>query len=148
MLETESGVTSKEVDNQRLRRRPVVLVVDDDEDARVIYREYLRHKGCRVVTARDGLKALEKAERHRPDVIVMDLAMPRMDGWEATERLKRMPLTRGIPVIVLTAVQMSGERSRAAGCDGFLAKPCSPELLWLEVRMLLDSPAGSGNRSS
>jgi len=146
-LGSESAVIRKEVENTR-PKRPLVLVVDDDEDARTIYQQYLRHKGCRVVTARDGVSAVEKAQRHRPNVIVMDLAMPLMDGWEATARLKRAPLTRGIPVIVLTAVQMSGEKSRAAGCDGFLAKPCSPELLWLEVRMLLDSPAGSSTEPS
>src|SRR2546421_2065189 len=123
-----------------VQRRPLILVVDDDLDARTIYRQYLKHVGCRVVTARDGLSALDKAVQHRPDVIVMDLAMPRLDGWEATKRLKRTKLTRKIPVIVLSAVQMSGDGARAAGCDAFLAKPCSPELLWGEVRLMLKSP--------
>jgi two-component system cell cycle response regulator DivK len=113
--------------------------VDDDLDARTIYRQYLKHVGCRVVTARDGLAALDKAVQHRPDVIVMDLVMPRLDGWEATKRLKRTKVTRKIPVIVLSAVQMSGDGARAAGCAGFLAKPCSPELLWWEVRLMLES---------
>ena len=105
----------------------------------MIYKEYLKHVGCRVVTARDGLSALDRAAQHQPDVIVMDLAMPRLDGWEATKRLKRTKLTSEIPVIALSAVQMSGEGARAAGCDGFLAKPCSPELLWWQVRLMLES---------
>ena len=100
------------------------------------------------MTARDGLAALDKAVQHRPDVIVMDLAMPRLDGWEATKRLKRTRFTRTIPVIALSAVQMSGEGARAAGCDGFLAKPCSPELLWWKVRMMLESSEHKSAASS
>jgi CheY-like chemotaxis protein len=124
-----------------VKRRPVVLVVDDDSDARIIYDQYLTLMGCRVVTASDGLKGLAKAATCRPDVIVMDLLMPRLDGWEATARLKRSSRTRHIPVIVLSAVPTSRDRARTAGCDGFLAKPCSPELLWWEVRVLLESSA-------
>jgi two-component system cell cycle response regulator DivK len=75
-------------------------------------------------------------------VIVMDLLMPGLDGWEATAQLKRSPATRHIPVIAVSGVQTSRDRARAAGCDGFLAKPCSPELLWWEVRVLLDTSAG------
>jgi two-component system, cell cycle response regulator DivK len=139
-LRSETVVRARGGPVSQLRRRPLVLVVDDDLDARTIYREYLRHVGCRVVTARDGLAALDKAVQHRPDVIVMDLAMPRLDGWEATRRLKRTRVTKKIPVLVLSAVQESGDGARAAGCSGFLAKPCSPELLWWQVRMMLESP--------
>ena len=120
------------------RARPVVLVVDDDLDARLIYRHYLTVMGCHVYTARDGLIGVEMAKRRKPDVIVMDLAMPRLNGWAATAELKESPVTRTIPIIVLSAVPTSRNEAKAAGCDGFLAKPCLPELLWLEIRLLLN----------
>jgi two-component system cell cycle response regulator DivK len=141
MLETET-VHRLSQSTTPESRRPVVLVVDDDLDARIVYEQFLTLKGCSVVTARDGLKALATAAECRPDVIVMDLMMPRLDGLEATARLKRSPMTQHIPVVVLSAVQPSRDRARAAGCDGFLAKPCSPELLWWEVRVLLEASAG------
>jgi two-component system cell cycle response regulator DivK len=122
-------------------RRPIVLVADDDRDARAIYRMYLKAQGCGVLTARDGDVALRKAARVRPDVIVLDLAMPRTDGWTAAKRLKREAETRNIPIIALSAVQTSRQSARAAGCDAFLAKPCLPELLWCEIRLLLRVPA-------
>ena len=116
----------------------MVLVVDDDLDARLIYRHYLTVMGCHVYTARDGLVGVEMAKRRKPDVIVMDLAMPRLNGWAATAELKESPVTRTIPIIVLSAVPTSRNEAKAAGCDGFLAKPCLPELLWLEIRLLLN----------
>lgn len=112
-------------------------MVDDDLDARLIYRHYLTVKGCRVYTARDGSIGVTIARRRRPDVIVMDLAMPRLNGWGAAAELKQSPETRAIPIIILSAVPTSSGEARAAGCDGFLAKPCLPELLWLEIRLLL-----------
>lgn len=117
--------------------RPVVLVVDDDLDARLIYRHYLTVMGCHVYTARDGFIGVEMAKRKKPDVIVMDLAMPRLNGWAATAELKESPTTRDIPIIVLTAVSASRNDARVAGCDGFLAKPCLPEMLWSEIRALI-----------
>jgi CheY-like chemotaxis protein len=114
-----------------------VLVVDDDRDARAIYRGYLRAMGCRVVTAGDGNAAIDRAILRRPDVIIMDLALPHMDGLSATRHLRRQKLTRRVPIIALTALPTSRESARRAGCDAFLAKPCLPELLWWEVRALL-----------
>ena len=145
-METEAISGTRAWTRSEFKRRPVVLVVDDDLDARIIYRQYLTRMGCRVVTAPDGLKAIAKAKTCRPDVIVMDLLMPRLDGWEATARLKQSRRTKHIPVIALSAVQTSRDRARAAGCDGFLAKPCSPELLWWEVRVLIgtSNELGSG----
>jgi two-component system cell cycle response regulator DivK len=119
------------------RLRPHVLIVDDDRDARAIYRAYLQHTGCRVRTAPDGVRAIDKAHRDPPDVIVMDLAMPRLDGWTASRSLKGSPATRHIPIIAVSAAPQAGEGARAAGCDGFLAKPCQPDLLWWEIRALL-----------
>jgi two-component system cell cycle response regulator DivK len=114
-----------------------VLVVDDDRDARAMYGIYLRHVGCKVRTASDGQVAISKANKSAPDVIVMDLAMPRLDGWTASRSLKSAPSTAHIPIIALSAVSDAGEGARACGCDGFLAKPCQPDLLWWEIRALL-----------
>ncbi len=114
-----------------------VLVVDDDRDARAMYRMYLVHAGCKVRTARDGASAIDKAKHWTPDVIVMDLAMPRLDGWTASKWLKASPATAHIPIIALSAAPMAREDARACGCDGFLAKPCTPRLLLWEIRALL-----------
>jgi two-component system cell cycle response regulator DivK len=119
------------------RSRPVVLVVDDDLDARLIYRRYLTVKGCSVYTARDGSVGVEIAKRRKPDLIVMDLAMPRLNGWAAAAELKQSPQTRAIPILILSAVPTSSYEARAAGCAGYLAKPCLPELLWMEIQLLL-----------
>ena len=118
-----------------------VLIVDDDRDARVLYSTYLAHMGCEVHTARDGREAIEEASHQSPDVIIMDLAMPHMDGWTASKWLKESPLTRHIPIIVLSAVQMSRAGARAAGCDAYLAKPCLLALLWWEIRAVLNPQA-------
>jgi CheY-like chemotaxis protein len=125
---------------KKRQAHPHVLIVDDDRDARMIYRTYLRHTGCRVRTAPDGAKAIDKAHRDPPDVIVMDLAMPRLDGWTASRWLKGSPATSHIPIIAVSAAPQAGEGARAAGCDGFLAKPCQPDLLWWEIRALLNPP--------
>jgi two-component system, cell cycle response regulator DivK len=116
-------------------------VVDDDVDARLMYRHYLTVMGCDVCTARDGASGVQMAKRRKPDVIVMDLAMPRLNGWEATLDLKQSALTRAIPIVAVSAVPSSHTEARAAGCDSFLAKPCLPELLWLEIRALLRASA-------
>ncbi len=121
--------------------RPAVLVIDDDLDARLIYRHYLTVMGCHVYTARDGCSGVEMAKRRKPDVIVMDLAMPRLNGWAATAEIRRTPATRDIPIILLTAVPTTRSDAHAAGCNGLLAKPCLPELLWGEIRLLLDCDA-------
>jgi CheY-like chemotaxis protein len=122
----------------RKRRGSIsVLVVDDDRDARAMYGMYLRHVGCRVRTARDGRVAISKANIWAPDVIVMDLSMPVLDGWTASKWLKASPATAHIPIIALSAAPMAREGARACGCDGFLAKPCQPDLLWWEIRALL-----------
>jgi two-component system cell cycle response regulator DivK len=122
------------------RRAPplTVLLVDDDRDARMMYGMYLTHVGCQVRTASDGRAAIDQAHRWTPDVIVMDLSMPRIDGWTASKSLKGSPATRHIPIIALSAVQTARETARAAGCDAYLAKPCLPDLLWWEIRALLN----------
>src|SRR5438128_11567450 len=115
-----------------------VLIVDDDLSARTMYSVYLTSLGCKVRTARDGRSAIEQASRRTPDVIVMDMKMPRLDGWTASKWLKISPATSHVPIIALTGVEEARENARAAGCDAFLAKPCMPDLLWWEIRALLN----------
>jgi two-component system cell cycle response regulator DivK len=126
------------------RRSPLtVLVVDDDRDTREMYGMYLRAMDCQVLTAAHGLQAIEQATTYAPDVIVLDLAMPTMDGWEAAEHLKHSASTRQIPIIALTAQPGARESARISGCDAFLAKPCLPQLLWCEINLLLDADPGA-----
>jgi len=119
-----------------------VLVADDDLDARTMYGLYFKSMGCDVYTATDGAIAFNQATAVRPDVIVLDLAMPHVDGWAAAERLRRSPITRHIPIIALTAIPGTRDSARLSGCDAFMSKPCLPQLLWYEVRTLLglDNP--------
>jgi CheY-like chemotaxis protein len=118
---------------------PLVLVVEDYPDAREMYSEYLRFSGFRVAEARNGEEALEKAFTLLPDVVLMDLALPLMDGWEATRRLKSDPRTAQILVVALTGHALAGhqEGARRAGCDAFVTKPCLPDELVDEIRRLL-----------
>jgi len=118
-------------------RRPKVLVADDDLDARAMYSLYLQRRGCSVFTAADGQSAVEQAMAILPDLIVLDLAMPHVTGWAAAKRLRRSPLTRGIPIVALTALPGARESARMSGCDAFMSKPCLPQLLWCEIRLLL-----------
>ena len=123
----------------------LVLVVDDFHDNREMYTQYLAFTGYRVAEAVDGEDAIAKARALLPDVIVMDLSLPRLDGWEATRRLKQDPLTSAIPVIALTGHAMGGHSKGAieAGCDAFVTKPCVPSDLEARVRELL-ARAGAG----
>ena len=118
---------------------PLVLLVDDNPDSLTLYAAVLRQKGFQVDVAVNGAAALSKAAASPPDVVVMDLAMPVLDGWEATRRLREDPATHDIPIIVLTAHSNPAERRRAeeAGCDAFLTKPFSPSALEATVRMML-----------
>jgi len=107
-----------------------------------MYGLYLKSMGCDVYTATDGAGAIKQATAMHPDLIVMDLAMPHVDGWAAVERLRRSPVTRSIPIIALTAIPGARESARLSGCDAFMSKPCLPQLLWWEVRLLLGLGAG------
>ena len=111
------------------RRAGVVLIVDDSIDAREMYSLYLRHCGFRTYTSPDGSAAIDMALEYRPDVVVMDLAMPYVDGITAIRRLKMHPRTRRIPVILLTGYPSKAIQQGAleAGADVFLTKPCLPE---------------------
>lgn len=118
---------------------PLVLVVEDYPDAREMYSEYLRFSGFRVEEARNGIEAIDKAAVLLPDIILMDLALPTMDGWEATRRLKTDVRTRSIPIVALTGHALAGhaESARRAGCDAFVTKPCLPDALVVEIRRML-----------
>jgi len=120
---------------------PLVLVVDDFPDNRDMYMQYLEFAGMRVAEAQNGHEALQQAFDLLPDLIVMDLSLPGLDGWEATRRLKADARTRAIPVIALTGHALAGHSKGAieAGCDAFITKPCLPERLLEEIRKMLDS---------
>ena len=122
--------------------RPRVMVVDDHEDARELFAQYLEARGYAVSTAADGDEALRDIPLLRPDVIVMDLDLPRLDGWEAIRRLKRDPLTRAIPVVAVSGHVYDADRDQAweAGCSAFLSKPCPPDRLHTEVERMLRRP--------
>lgn len=118
---------------------PLVLLIDDYEDAREMYGFYLTKQGYRVEEAADGHEALDKAVRLLPDVILMDLSLPGIDGWELARMLKRDSRTTAIPIIALTAHALNGEeqRARGAGCDAFVTKPCLPQTLASELARVL-----------
>ena len=120
---------------------PLILVVDDYQDAREMYAEYLQFSGFRVAEARNGNEAVAQAFSLRPDLILMDLSLPGMDGWEATRVLKSDERTKHIPVVALTGHALAGasEGARRAGCDSFVTKPCLPDDLVVEVRRMLDT---------
>jgi CheY-like chemotaxis protein len=126
-----------------------VLIVDDFEDNRAMYAEFLRYSGFEVAEASNGAEAIEKATKLAPDVVVMDLSLPVLDGWEATRRLKGDSRTRHIPVVALTGHALEGhsQGAREAGCDWFLAKPCLPETLLETLNELLSglSPPARGS---
>src|SRR5437870_13492373 len=130
--------------------RPRVLVVDDYPDAREMYGEYLEYSGYDVIQAANGVEALQRAVDEAPDIILMDLSLPVMDGWEATRRLKADSRTATIPVVALTGHALAGisEGAKKAGCDAFVTKPCLPEDLVKEIRRVLDSTANKKARRS
>jgi len=117
----------------------LVLIVDDFADNREMYSQFLEFSGFRVAEAQNGHEALEKAFALRPDLIVMDLSLPGLDGWEATRRLKADDRTRATPVIALTGHALAGHSKGAmdAGCDAFITKPCLPERLLEEIKLML-----------
>ena len=124
---------------------PTILYVEDNEDNVYMLARRLRRHGFEVMVARDGAQGVETARRERPDLVLMDLGLPVLDGWEATRRLKRAAETRAIPVVALSAHAMAGERERAleAGCDDYDTKPVDLERLLAKIRAQLDRSAGA-----
>jgi two-component system cell cycle response regulator DivK len=126
-------------------KTPLVLVVDDFQDNREMFAEFLSLSGFRVAEAATGREALDRAFELIPDVILMDLSLPELDGWEATRHLKHDPRTSHIPIVALTghALADHSREAKEAGCDAFLTKPCLPEVLVVELRKMLDRRPGS-----
>lgn len=116
-----------------------ILVVEDQEDNRQILRDLLGSAGYDIVEAEDGEAALGAARAHRPDLIIMDIQLPRVDGYEATRRIKADPELKSVPIIVVTSYALSGDegKARAAGCDAYVTKPYSPRNLLAKVREYL-----------
>src|SRR5688500_9228471 len=114
---------------------PTILLVEDNEDNRRIYVTILAHAGYRVLEAIDGEAALAIARAEMPDMILMDVSIPKIDGWEATRQLKADPATSAIPIVALTAHALASDREKAmnVGCDGYVPKPAEPRLVLGEV---------------
>jgi CheY-like chemotaxis protein len=137
---------------QRCSRRYMVvaqkriLLVDDYPDALEIWGLYLRSMGYDVVEAGDGLKAVEEAHRLKPDIIVLDLELPGITGFEAAIRLRQSPDTRDIPLIAATGYSQVQQldQARAAGFDAIVVKPCEPAALVAEIERFLAAPRGAG----
>ena len=113
-----------------------ILVVEDQEDNRRILYDLLTNAGYEIVEAENGEEAVKVAAAQRPDLILMDIQLPLLDGYEATRRIKSDPALRAIPIIVVTSYALSGDESkaRAAGCDAYITKPYSPRAILAKIR--------------
>jgi two-component system, cell cycle response regulator DivK len=125
--------------------RRTILVVEDQEDNRTILRDLLNHAGFDVLEAVTGEEGVRAAEAHRPDLILMDIQLPLLDGYEATRQIKAQPELRAIPIVAVTSYALSGddEKARAAGCDGYVTKPFSPRQLLATVLSYLPADEGA-----
>ena len=119
--------------------RKVILNVEDNEANRKIVRYLFISKGYEVIEAMDGEEGVRMAEQERPDIILMDAQLPKMDGYEATRRIKENPALRDIPIVAVTSFALSGDNVKAteAGCDDYIAKPFKPRNLLEKVEKLL-----------
>jgi CheY-like chemotaxis protein len=120
-----------------------VLYVEDNDDNIFMLRSRLARAGYEVVVAMDGVQGVAAATAEQPDIILMDLSLPKLDGWEATRQIKGAPATKHIPVIALTAHAMTGDREKAmaAGCDDFDTKPIDLRRLLQKIRALTERAA-------
>jgi two-component system cell cycle response regulator DivK len=120
---------------------PKILVIEDNEWSRDMLARRLSRRGYQVITAADGKRGIAMAHNQRPDLIVMDMSLPEIDGWEATGRLKADPATRAIPIVALTAHAMASDRQRAmdAGCDDYYTKPVDFESLVRGLEAFLEA---------
>ena len=117
-----------------------ILVVEDNGDNMTLISDVLNSLNYEVISAKDGEEGVQRAKTEKPDLILMDLSLPRMDGWTATRQLKADPELSHIPIIALTAHAMVGDRERAlaAGCDDYLSKPINIRDLAAKLRQMLD----------
>jgi two-component system cell cycle response regulator DivK len=120
-------------------KAPTVLLVEDNEDNRIVYTTMLEHFGYHVTQAGDGEAAIAKIQGDPPDVVIMDISMPGIDGWTVISRLREDPATRDIPIVAVTAHALAEHRERAEGlgCEGYLTKPCEPRKLLQEIRRII-----------
>jgi two-component system, cell cycle response regulator DivK len=119
-----------------------ILIVEDTEDNLRIARDLLSNAGFDLLEATDGAAAVSMAALHRPDLILMDIQLPKLDGYEATRQIRANSELRDVPIIAITSYALSGDdvKAKAAGCDAYIAKPYSPRALLAEVRRFLDRP--------
>ncbi len=130
-------------DGAAARRRPLVLVVDDVPDGLEVCSQLLQFRGFDVATATDGVEAMERTQELLPDVVLMDISLPRMDGLEATRRLKKDPRTSAIPILAVTAHALDSARleALAAGCSDVVTKPFGAREIEEAIRRQLPAPA-------
>jgi len=121
-----------------MKKHQQILVVEDNEDNREIYSSFLKHCDYTVLEAENGSVGVQQAILHRPDLILMDLSMPIMDGWQAVQQIRSTPEIATTPVIAITAHDLEGKSWRGAGFCAYLSKPCSPQRLLHTVREFLD----------
>lgn len=116
-----------------------ILVIEDQEDNRKIFRDLLENAGYGVAHALTGIEGVEMAASYRPDLILMDIQLPGIDGYEATRRIKSNTATSGIPIIIVTSYALSDDHAKAfeAGCDAYISKPISPRILLAKVKEFL-----------
>lgn len=124
---------------QPKREKPLILLVDDYLDTLELTAEFLQFRGFDVITAMDGGAALQQARERLPDVLLLDLSLPVLDGLEVMRRLRSDPVTSSMHIIALTAYsgESKAEEARAAGCDGFITKPIAPDEMVKEIRRAL-----------
>ena len=113
-----------------------VMIVEDNELNMKLFHDLLEAHGYHTVGTRNGIEALDLARKHRPDLILMDIQLPGLDGYEATRRIKANPALRAIPIIAVTSYALSGDdvKAQEAGCDDYVAKPFSPRALLAKIR--------------
>jgi two-component system, cell cycle response regulator DivK len=116
-----------------------ILIIEDQEDNRAIMRDLLSTAGYALIEAVDGEEGVRLARSERPDLILMDIQLPVLDGYEATRRIRAISDLKSVPIIAVTSYALSGDeaKTRAAGCDSYVAKPFSPRELLAKVRALL-----------
>lgn len=125
--------------------RKKILIVDDNEDSRDLVTKVLKQSDYQIVQAVDGEEALTKVASEKPDLILMDRSLPKMDGLEVAKRLKSNAATNKIPIVAMTAHAMRGDREKAlaAGCEGYIPKPINVRTLAEQIRLYLENPGGS-----
>lgn len=127
-------------------REKTVLLVEDNEDNRVVYATMLKHYGYRVVETANGEDVVDIAKDQKPDLVLMDISLPGIDGWTATQRLREEEETADIPVVAVTAHALPEDRAKAeaVNCDGYLTKPCEPRRLLEEVQRIIGEASNNG----